>query len=78
LFAVGLGFELAACAALGPTIEMWKLSAKMLDAKCMAAVATPRVVHPLLYLLLGNYFIQSDLNEVWAAVRSRSVTIPRS
>jgi hypothetical protein len=48
-------------------IEMWKLPAKMLEAKQMAGVPNAQVVHPILYLLLGLYFIPADLNECWQA-----------
>ena len=48
-------------------IEMWKLPAKMLEAKQMAGVQNAQVPHPILYLLLGLYFIPADLNEVWQA-----------
>ena len=48
-------------------IQMWGLPAKMLEAKQMAGVPNPSVSHPILYLLLGVYFIPADLNEVWQA-----------
>jgi hypothetical protein len=48
-------------------IEMWKLPEKVLDAKRLAGVPNPSVPHPVLYLLLGIYFLPADLNEVWNA-----------
>jgi hypothetical protein len=48
-------------------ILMWGLPAKMLEAKQMAGVPNPQVVHPILYLLLGPYFLPADLNEVFQA-----------
>ena len=48
-------------------IEMWKLPEKVLEAKQMAGVPNPSVPHPVLYLLLGIYFLPADLNEVWKA-----------
>ena len=48
-------------------IEMWKLPEKVLDAKRMAGIPNPTVPHPVLYLLLGFYFLAADLNEVWKA-----------
>jgi hypothetical protein len=48
-------------------IEMWKLPQKVLDAKQMAGVPNPVVPHPVLYLLLGLYFLPADLNEIWKA-----------
>jgi hypothetical protein len=52
-------------------IEMWKLPAKVLEAKQMAGVANAQVPHPILYLLLGIYFLPADLNEVWQAAGGR-------
>ena len=48
-------------------IEIWKLPAKVLEAKQMAGVPNAQVPHPILYLLLGLYFVPGDLNEVWQA-----------
>jgi hypothetical protein len=50
-------------------IEMWKLPEKVLEAKRMAGVANPEVPQPILYLLLGVYFLPNDLNEIWQAAR---------
>lgn len=52
-------------------IELWKLPAKVLEAKHMAGVHNPQVVHPILYILLYPYFFTSDLNEVWQAAGGR-------
>lgn len=52
-------------------IELWNLPAKLLEAKQMAGVQNAKVAHPVLYLLLGLYFIPADLNEVWQAVAAR-------
>jgi hypothetical protein len=46
---------------------LWGLPAKVLEAKQMAGVPNPQVPHPILYLLLGSYFLPADLNEVWQA-----------
>jgi hypothetical protein len=46
---------------------MWKLPQKVLEAKQMAGVPNPTVPHPILYLLLGLYFLPADLNEIWKA-----------
>jgi hypothetical protein len=51
-------------------IELWKLPAKVLEAKQMAGVPNPSVQHPVLYLLLGLYFWPGDLNEIWQAASS--------
>jgi hypothetical protein len=48
-------------------IEMWKLPEKVLDAKRMAGIPNPEVPQPILYLLLGIYFLPTDLNEIWQA-----------
>jgi hypothetical protein len=48
-------------------ILFWNLPAKVLEAKQMAGVPNPQVAHPILYLLLGSYFLPADLNEVWQA-----------
>jgi hypothetical protein len=48
-------------------IFFWNLPAKVLEAKQMAGVPNPQVAHPILYLLLGSYFLPADLNEVWQA-----------
>jgi hypothetical protein len=48
-------------------LEIWKLPAKVLEAKQMAGVHNAEVAHPVLYLFLGLYFLPADLNEVWQA-----------
>jgi hypothetical protein len=48
-------------------IALWKLPAKVLEAKQMAGVPNPQVPHPILYLFLWTYFLPSDLNEAWQA-----------
>jgi len=48
-------------------ILLWGLPAKVLEAKQMAGVPNAQVPHPILYLLLGSYFLPADLNEVWQA-----------
>ena len=48
-------------------IEMWKLPEKILEAKRMAGVPNPEVAQPILYLLLGIWFLPNDLNEIWQA-----------
>ena len=48
-------------------IMLWGLPAKVLEAKQMAGVPNAQVPHPILYLLLGSYFLPADLNEVWQA-----------
>ncbi|HEX6764875.1 MAG TPA: hypothetical protein VF103_05340, partial [Polyangiaceae bacterium] len=48
-------------------LEIWKLPAKVLEAKQMAGVPNAQVAHPILYLFLGLYFLPADLNEVWQA-----------
>jgi hypothetical protein len=48
-------------------VLLWGLPAKVLEAKQMAGVPNAQVPHPFLYLLLGAYFLPSDLNEVWQA-----------
>jgi hypothetical protein len=48
-------------------ILFWNLPAKVLEAKQMAGVPNAQVAHPILYLLLGSYFLPADLNEVWQA-----------
>jgi hypothetical protein len=48
-------------------IEMWKLPEKVLDAKRMAGIPNPQVVHPVGYLFLSLYFLPVDLNEIWQA-----------
>lgn len=52
-------------------IEMWKLPAKVLEAKQLAGVPNAQVVHPVLYLFFGLYFLAADLNEVWQAAGAR-------
>ena len=52
-------------------LEMWKLPAKVLEAKYMAGVPNAQVVHPILYLLLGVYFLTVDLNETFEAAAAR-------
>jgi hypothetical protein len=44
---------------------MWKLPEKVLDAKRMAGIPNPEVPQPIMYLLLGIYFLPNDLNEIW-------------
>ena len=48
-------------------LMIWGLPEKMLEAKRMAGVPNPSVPHPILYLLLGLYFMPADLNEVFQA-----------
>jgi len=48
-------------------LEMWKLPEKVLDAKRMAGIPNPEVPQPIMYLLLGIYFLPNDLNEIWAS-----------
>jgi hypothetical protein len=52
-------------------ILVWQLPPKVLEAKQMAGVPNPQVVHPILYLLLWPYFFTADLNEVFQAASSR-------
>ena len=54
-------------------IQMWSLPAKVLEAKSMAGVPNPQVVHPILYLLLWPYFFSADLNEVFQSYGSRQL-----
>jgi hypothetical protein len=48
-------------------IQIWNLPPKILEAKQMAGVPNPEVVHPVLYLFLSPYFLAVDLNEIWQA-----------
>ena len=48
-------------------LELMKLSEKVSEAKRLAGCANPEAASPILYLLLGIYFLPVDLNEVWAA-----------
>ena len=48
-------------------IEMWKLNAKILDAKQMAGVPNAQVASPVLYLFFALFFLPGDLNEIWQA-----------
>ncbi len=48
-------------------LELMKLSEKVTEAKKMAGCANPQAASPILYLLLGIYFLPADLNEVWQA-----------
>jgi hypothetical protein len=48
-------------------IAVWKLPAKILEAKQMAGVPNAQVPHPILYFFLGLYFLPADLNEIWQA-----------
>jgi hypothetical protein len=48
-------------------IMVWNLPEKVLEAKHMAGVPNPQVVHPVLYLLLWPYFFTTDLNEIFQA-----------
>lgn len=57
-------------------LELWNLAPKLLDAKRMAGVPNAQVQHPVLYLLLGIYFIPLDLNEMWQAVQARQGGAP--
>jgi hypothetical protein len=43
------------------------MPAKILEAKQMAGVPNPQVPNVILYLLLGPYFLATDLNEIWQA-----------
>ena len=52
-------------------IALWKLPAKVLEAKQMAGVPNPQVPHPVLYLFLAIYFLPNDLNEIWQAAGSQ-------
>jgi hypothetical protein len=52
---------------LFPIFFIWGMPAKVLEAKQMAGVPNPQVAHPVLYFLLGPYFLASDLNEIWQA-----------
>jgi len=56
-------------------IEMWRLPEKVLDAKRQAGASNPEVVHPILYLLLGLYFLPVDLNQIWEAT-GRGPSLP--
>ncbi len=58
-------------------IEMWKLPEKVLDAKRMAGIPNPEVPQPILYLLLGIYFLPTDLNEIWQAAGGGGGAPPR-
>ena len=46
---------------------VWGLPEKVLEAKQIAGVPNPQVVHPVLYLLLWPYFFTTDLNEIFQA-----------
>jgi hypothetical protein len=59
-------------------LEVWKLPAKVLEAKQMAGVHNAQVAHPILYLFLGLYFLPADLNEVWQAAGGGQQTLPMS
>jgi hypothetical protein len=48
-------------------IQLWNLPPKILEAKQMAGVPNAQVAHPILYFLLGIWFMPNDLNEIWAA-----------
>ncbi len=48
-------------------IELWKLNEKVLDAKRMAGIPNPQVVHPVLYLFFALFILPGDLNEIWQA-----------
>ena len=52
---------------LFPIFFIWSMPAKVLEAKQMAGIPNPQVAHPILYLLLGPYFLAGDLNEIWQA-----------
>ncbi len=53
-------------------LELLKLPAKVSEAKQMAGAANPNAASPLLYFLLGIYFLPADLNEVWEAAQRRA------
>ena len=46
---------------------VWGMPAKVLEAKQMAGIPNPTVSSPILYFLLGPYFLTQDLNEIWQA-----------
>jgi hypothetical protein len=48
-------------------LMIWNLPEKVLDAKRMAGIPNPQVVHPVLYLFLSPYFLTNDLNEIFQA-----------
>lgn len=52
-------------------IMFWNMPEKVLEAKHMAGVPNPQVVHPVLYLLLWPYFFTNDLNEIFQAAGAR-------
>jgi hypothetical protein len=51
-------------------LEMLKLSEKVADAKRMAGSTQP-AASGILYVLLGIYFLPTDLNDVWEAAQRR-------
>lgn len=51
-------------------IEIWNLPEKVLEAKRMAGIHNPQVVHPVGYFFLWPYFFPADLNEIWQAAGS--------
>lgn len=57
-------------------LELWKLPAKIVDAKAMAGVPNPQAPHPVLYLLLGIYFLPVDLNEIFQTAAARQGGAP--
>lgn len=52
-------------------LELFKLPAKVLEAKRMAGVPNAQEPNVILYLFLSFYFIPADLNEVWQAAAAR-------
>ncbi len=52
-------------------LEMMKLSDKVAEAKRMAGSNQP-AASGILYILLGIYFLPTDLNDVWQAAGGRS------
>lgn len=58
-------------------IKLWQLPEKVLDAKRMAGIPNPQTVHPIGYLFLSPFFLAGDLNEIWAAAKSRPSLPPR-
>jgi hypothetical protein len=53
-------------------IELWNLPPKVLEAKQMANVPNAQVYHPIFYILLGQYFLTEELNEVFDTARRQS------
>lgn len=57
-------------------IELWKLNAKVLDAKQMAGVPNAQVASPVLYLFFALFFLPGDLNEVWQSASGGQLPPP--